>query len=457
MYTEIGENIRVTEPPDELVLWCRSQLELDNPEYAKKIRMHLWTGGTPRVISLYEVDGDTLVIPFGCLRSVMRYLDNNVKQMFKPISKVDFGGDVSLYDYQEKAVDEMFHNHYGILQSPAGSGKTQMGIALAVRHSVKTLWLTHTKDLLKQSKERAEKYIDPDKLGTITEGRVAIGESITFATIQTMCNVDLSKYKDIWDCVIVDECHRVAGSPTTVTRFYHVLSSLRARHKYGLSATVHRADGLIQAAYALLGKVVWTVPDVAVESHTMDAVVKPILSYAELTRDCVNFDGTINYAGLITHLCKDGIRNRLILDYIVKNRHHYNLILSERVSHLEALYDELHPMMKAEAAVISGKTKKEEREKILQDMRDGTKHFLFATYALAKEGLDIPRLDRLFLVTPQKDYAVVVQAVGRVRRVFEGKNEPIVYDFVDAGIRYLQKSYKQRCRHYRKCGCEVDD
>lgn len=86
-------------------------------------------------------------------------------------------------------------------------------------------------------------------------------------------------------------------------------------------------------------------------------------------------------------------------------------------------------------------------------MRTGKKRYLFATYSLAKEGLDIPRLDRLYLTTPQKDYAVIVQSVGRIARTFDGKEQPIAYDYVDC-IRSLQKSFKQRCTSYRKCGCE---
>ena len=56
-------------------------------------------------------------------------------------------------------------------------------------------------------------------------------------------------------------------------------------------------------------------------------------------------------------------------------------------------------------------------------------------------------------VTPQKDYAVIVQSVGRIARTFDGKEQPIAYDYVDC-IRSLQKSFKQRCTSYRKCGCE---
>lgn len=53
---------------------------------------------------------------------------------------------------------------------------------------------------------------------------------------------------------------------------------------------------------------------------------------------------------------------------------------------------------------------------------------------------------------PQKDYAVITQSIGRIARTFEGKTDPIAYDFVD-NIAYLVKSYKKRCATYRKNGC----
>ena len=56
-------------------------------------------------------------------------------------------------------------------------------------------------------------------------------------------------------------------------------------------------------------------------------------------------------------------------------------------------------------------------------------------------------------MTPQKDYAVIAQSVGRVARTFEGKVTPVVYDYVDNGIQYLVRSFKKRCTTYRKLGC----
>ena len=747
--------------------WCKENLVLPNPDYAKKARMGFWLGNTPKTLSLYEINGDDLVLPYGCFNEILRLcpLMAEVRMDFVEHERIDYGCTLPLYDYQQKALDALVECGKGILQSPAGSGKTQIGIATAVALGARTLWLCHTLDLVKQSKSRAEQYMSPSLTGTITEGRVQIGKAITFATVQTMCNLDLSQYRDVWDCIIVDECfkgdtevltdkgflrfdalqgdekiaqytedgkiefvepishikrhhegslvkftvkdgrdvymtenhiqplfyprvntikrepiggvslcygkklivsgegtgnnslltpleriaiasqadgtiqricvdhiswsiqlkksrkvdrirelakqanipfteiksrdgyrrfmyqtpltiskdltttfdinmgknraedfireicewdgstlgrydyyysskvkknaefvsviaflggytssitvqhdgrsenysdiyrvygfkrsykdvqsckkryvpysgdvycvevpshmiivradgfafvtgncHRVAGTPTAMTQFSKVLNALAARHKYGLSATVHRADGMIAATYALLGGIAYQVPDAAVKDKIMSVSVLPRATHQGLSREFLDTDGTIIYAKLVNFLADRYPRNNLIVADLVANRDHYNLILSDRLTHLETLMNRLPPDLKKQAVMIDGKmtTKKAKtlREQAIEEMRQGRKRYLFATYSLAREGLDIPRLDRLYLTTPQKDYAVITQSVGRIARTFEGKSEPICYDYVDDGIQYLVRSYKKRCTSYRKLGCK---
>ena len=405
MLIEVSNTLTVENPTPEMVLWCKRNLTIPNPDYAKKSRMNLWLGNTPKVLSLYETRGTTLVLPFGTLRLLPKDISDKalfLSEFAAPV-EVNYNADVPLYDYQETAVQAMVAAKYGILQSAAGSGKTQMGIALAARLGRRTLWLCHTLDLIKQSKERAKLYMSEDLMGTITEGKVNLGKGITFATIQTMCKLDLAQYRDYWDCVITDEVHRVSGSPTAVTQYQKVLNSLSARHKYGLSATVHRSDGMIKATYALVGEVAYKVPDEAVADKIMKVGIYPVGTGVQISREALNTDGTLNYTKLITYLTENAARNQLIADS-------------------------------------------------LEDMRSGKKKYLFATYSLAKEGLDVPWLERLYLTTPQKDYAVVTQSIGRIARTFDGKSDPIAYDFVD-DIAYLVKSYKKRCTTYRKNGC----
>ena len=457
MQVTVSNNIKITNPSLEILSWCQTNLKLPNPDYAKKVRMGFWTGNTPKELYLYETHGTELVIPYGCLKAIAPMLkDSVIQSAFEPSVSIDYGEPIPLYPYQETAVEQAKSGLYGILQSKAGSGKTQMGIALIKAFGKRALWLTHTVDLLNQSKERAERYMDSSLIGKITEGKGAIGKGITFATVQTMCKLDLSQYKHYWDVIVVDECHRVCGSPTQLSMFSKVLNSLSARHKYGLSATVHRADGMIKATFSLIGDVVYTVPDEVIADKVMQVGIKPIGTGVGISRECLNTDGTLNYAKLINHLCESADRNALIRDCIINESDKSCLILSDRLEHLENLMSLIPSHLRDKAVMINGKmtTKKgkEERAKALVDMRSGDKKYLFATYSLCKEGLDIPRLERLFLTTPQSDYAVITQSVGRIARTFEGKSDPIVYDFVD-NIGYLQKRYKKRCATYKKNDC----
>lgn len=457
MIVTVSNNIRVRDPTPELIRWMNENLILPNPEYVKKARMGFWVGNTPKTLSLFEVHGKEWVLPFGVLRAIMPMLKGSqITTAFQETPEIDYGEAVPLYDYQAEAVDAMVKAKYGMLQSAAGSGKTQMGIAIIKRWKSPALWLCHTADLLNQSKERAERYMDKSMLGTITEGKVHLGSGVTFATVQTMCNLDLARYRHYWNVIIVDEAHRVSGSPSQMTRYFKVLDSLSAKHKYGLTATPDRSDGLIKATRALLGDVVYIVPDDAVADKIMKVGIKPVATQVGLSEECMNTDGTLNYTGMISYLCEDFRRTGIIASQIIAEADHSCLILSDRLEHLESLMNRLPPDMRKNAVMITGKMTskkgKAEREEAIEQMRKGEKKYLFATYSLAREGLDIPRLDRLFLTTPVKYHATVIQSIGRIARTFPGKEPPITYDFIDNGIGYCVNAWKERMKHYRKAG-----
>ena len=456
----ISNEITIFEPTKELTLWCEKNLIVANPEWEKKFRMKLWLGDTPEKLWLYKVDAGALILPFGVFKTIYPMIAGaDITVDFPDTRPIDFKSTIKLFDYQEPAVNALYAAGMGILESKAGSGKTQMGLALAARLGCKTLWLTHTHDLLDQSRKRAAEYMDNSLFGEITSGKVNIGKGITFATVQTLVKQDLTKFRDTWDCVIVDECHRVAGSPTTFNQFGRVLSSLACRHKYGLSATVHRADGLTKCIFMYLGNIAYSVPDEAVADKVMKVRVQPRYTGSRIHPSCLDTDGTLVHAKLINYLAGNSRRNFFIANDLVENADHYNLVLSDRLEHLRWLMSCMPDELQDQCVMIDGsmttKKAKAEREQAIEDMRCGKKRYLFASYRLAKEGLDIPRLDRLYLTTPQKDFAVIVQSVGRIARTFEGKAKPICFDYVD-DIDYLVNAYKQRCRHYRKSGCEVD-
>lgn len=458
MHIIVGAEIRVKDASRELQAWCSENLVLENPEYRDRKRRGLWIGSTPQYLWLYRVEGSDLILPTGTGKQIRKFMrpGDGAEVKLADNGILEYHGEVPLYDYQKTAVDAMRKQSCGILQSPCGSGKTQMGIALAASLSRRGLWITHTRDLLVQSYNRAGQYFPSETLGQITEGAVQIGSHITFATVQTLSRLDLEKYRHSWDVVIVDECHRLAGTPTKATMFYKVMGSLAARHKYGLSATVHRSDGLIASTFAVLGPVVCHIPDKAVEEKTMKVRVERKDTGVQMVQSCLDTDGTLVYAKLISFLAGDRERNRMIVSDLEQNREHYNLVLSDRLEHLKTLVGMLPENLKRESAMVDGsmtsKRARAERERVIEEMRAGKRHFLFASFSLAKEGLDIPRLDRLYMTTPKKDYSVVTQSIGRIARAAEGKAEPVCYDYVD-DITFCVNQYKRRQAHYRKAGC----
>ena len=462
MKITVSNEITIENPTTEVMGWAVDKLKVPNPEYANKLKLGLWLGSTPKELKLYRISGDRLIIPYGVKKSLWAFLADrsslvgtfDYDEDLASNKPIDYDSHINLYDYQQDALNALLNARGGILQSKAGSGKTRTGIALICALGKKALWLTHTNELLSQSYNAAAKFIDKSLLGKISAGRFDISSGITFATVQTLSKADLNALRYEWDVVVVDECHRCSGSVKKATMFSKVLNNLAAPYKYGLSATLHRADGLIICTFALLGGVSHTVPDSVV--NTMRVEIQKKDTGVQISKQCLDTDGTLVYARLINYLAEHVPRNQKIAKdiQILALVNHSIILLSDRVEHLNKIYDLLLEPYQEDTVILHGKVKKADRELALEQMRTKKKHILLATYQLAKEGLDVPCLDRLLLATPVKDYAIVVQSVGRIARVCEGKGEPVVYDYVD-DIGFLQGMWKKRCTHYRKDGCVI--
>ena len=460
----ITNNVQIVDPIPEFMRWIRSNLTIRNPDYDKKQRMGISVWNTPEYVSFYEEKhayGTTvMIIPYGIWRKLQHYVPAGTKvyNNLADHGPVGFGEETKLplYDYQERAVSDMVQSGSGVLIGPCGSGKTQIGIGAAVAMNRKTLWLTHTIDLLNQSYERAARYMPKEWLGKIARGKVEIGSHITFATVQTMAKADLKALQYEWDVVIVDECHRVCGSATQAQMFYRVISSLSALHKFGLTATLHRSDGMEASVLAILGPVCAKVNESEVKARTITPSVTIRTTGIPESVQYIKKDGSLSFTELVSYLAESPVRNAKIAEDIIAeaNAGHSCLVISDRLLQLNAIMGALPENLQKKSAMIDGKmvSKKarEERENAIEDMRSGKKTILFATYGLAREGLDIPILDRLFLATPKKDWAVVKQSFGRISRVAEGKTSALGYDYLDENIGICIGLYNKRLSVYRE-------
>lgn len=457
----LSNKVVIEDYTPEMLVYCKSTLSFPNPDYLKKEAMGKWTGNTQREIVLYERAGNRLYIPFGECQEVYRRFKNDITRLdvrICPLRAREYGSRINLYGYQQNAVEAVLRAKNGILVAPCGSGKTQMGLEAVARIGGKTLWLTHTTDLLTQSMNRAKQCfgLPASEYGTITAGEVKVGNTLTFATVQTASNIDLSQYRDEWDCVVVDECHKCVGSPTRMMMFYKVLSALSARYKIGLTATPYRADGLERCMFALLGGIIHEVPQSAVAGNTVPVRVKFVnTGYTPDIDDITDGDGTLNYAKLIGNITENVKRNEVIIQQIFEaSRNGAVLVLSDRINHLEDLETEItmyspYNIKCARLGIASTKAEKERRARILTDLNNGALNVVFATYKLAKEGLDVPNLRTVVLSCPVKDKTTVIQSAGRVARKAEGKEYGTVIDFSD-DFGLLRGYEKKRRGYYKK-------
>ena len=106
-------------------------------------------------------------------------------------------------------------------------------------------------------------------------------------------------------------------------------------------------------------------------------------------------------------------------------------------------------------ALSNSKKAREERRQVLKDLNDGKINVVLATYALAKEGLDVPKLNYVVFASPQKDETTVTQSAGRVGRKAEGKEYGVVIDYVDSNFGMLAGFSKKRNSVYKKLEYEI--
>lgn len=133
------------------------------------------------------------------------------------------------------------------------------------------------------------------------------------------------------------------------------------------------------------------------------------------------------------------------------------LLLSERKEHvytLAALLQEQHPQV---MVMTGGKTNAETTAQIqrLKDAPTDEPLVLCATGKYIGEGFDEARLDTLFLTMPISWKGTLAQYAGRLHRLYEGKREVRVYDYIDNNVEMLERMYQKRLKGYASIGYQV--
>lgn len=457
MRTVFSNRIYVYDASMELYWWCQDNLVLTNPTFETMMRLGkedtIARRHIPEKTKLFIESGSDLILPFGCLNAIwpfvktspyeLRFNDNgNVIDKNMKIT-------MPLFDYQKEAVEAMVQAKGGILEGACGCGKTQIGIEIAKRIGKNTLWLCHTGDLLRQTVDRIHKLYPYLPVGTITEGSInMVNDGITVSTIQTLVDIDPEIYAKKFDVVITDECHHVSGSPTISKMHIKILNYVAARYKYGLSATLTRADTLIKSMYAYVGTN--TEGDFSPvfrikkdQTNTLIAKHIRVDLNTPFSYDTLDESGMFNYPALVEFLGNNEGRNLAIVNNVISalEKHKKQLVLCQRIDQCETINKMLQERG-VKSVLLVGKVTNKKRKEILNGIADW--NVIVATLSLAKEGLDVPELSCLHWGMVVSDKVATIQSVGRIERVYEGKPEPEVYDYVDINYPYCLGKYKKR-------------
>jgi len=445
--------------PSPLLNLLKRLAAFQNPEFYKRQKMRLSTAQTPRVICCAEELPKHLALPRGCLREIQDLLNGygitlnllDERNVGKPID-VSFYG--RLNPVQEGGVGRLLEHDTGILVAPPGTGKTVVGIYLIAARRVNTLVLVHRKPLLEQWKDRIAEFLkmDREKIGQIGGGKQNRTGIIDVAMLQSL--VRKGEVKEIvgeYGHVIADECQHISAFS-----FEQVLRKVKAKYITGLTATPYRRDGHQPIITMQCGPIRY-----AVRSKSQLAQQgfdhRLICRETDFRMPPGPVDVTIH--DIYSALVSDEERNQLIFGDVlaVLEEGRSPIILTERKDHLEILAQKIDKFTK-NLIILKGGMRIKKRREVMEHLASipyDEERILLATGRYIGEGFDDARLDTLFLAMPVSWKGTLVQYAGRLHRIYAGKKEVRVYDYVDRNVPMLMRMYEKRLKGYRAMGYKL--
>lgn len=432
--------------------WTDEMLEhyvIPNPSYTKNERMGYSNRGVPATIKLYKIMDGHLYVPRNKPpEGITECVDERCDGV-----KVTFPDNIKLKADQIPAVKALTDVNDGILNAGCGKGKTIMFLKGMAETGAATLVLVHKEFLMTQWINRATQVLGlPRKdIGTC-QGSFHNwswrGKKLVIGMLQSIhANIDKlpEDFTTNFGLIGADECHRMSA-PT----FNEVITKFPSRRRWGLTATLNRADGLENIFFAHLGPVVY---------QLLGTNMKPVVARVHTGIDVRLSDfnargGQLNMSKMVTGLTQIDERNVKILRMLIRaaDSGRRIIVLTERREHASYLKEsfDLNTNKKYQTYLYlggMGSAERAEAEKYAD--------VFFSTYQMAKEGLDIPDLDTLFFATPVGTEITIEQSLGRISREHEGKKQPMVIDFIDENVSPCVGLYRKRLKVYDRLELKI--
>lgn len=447
---------------------------IDNPEFFKNRATGRSNYYNLRTISTWSETNGYIRVPLGLLETIHDKatasgitVDISDKRCHGTPIRVRFKGELRQQQEYAAAKLEKFEN--GVLNAPTAFGKTVLAAYMVSQRKVNTLVLLESTDLLPQWINEFEHFLDIDEappvyytptgrvktrdsvIGTLKAGQDKTTGIIDFALIGSAYHKGkFFSNIDSYGMVLVDECHHIASSQGQA-----LMQRIRAKYVYGLSATPNRSDRLDEIITMLLGPVrhKYTAKEQADEQGLERFVIPRFTRVVNITGEPLDIHKADE---LISS--NENRNNQIVQDTIqVISNGRTPVILTKLKKHAEALKQQLEGCADSVFLIYGGQSEMQNQE-IKDNMLSlprGKTMILIATGQKIGEGFNFPRLDTLMLAAPIKFEGRLTQYVGRLNRVYDGKHDVMVYDYVDTHIGFFDRQYKNRLNSYRKLGYKI--
>lgn len=454
----------------------RRMATFSNKQYFQNQAMDMPNYDESRFIYLGSDEGKYIVLPRGLREEILKKFDNagisykiEDKRTKGQELNISFRGE--LRESQIPAVETMLGNETGILHAATAFGKTVVCCDMIARRGISTLILVDRADLMNQWIKRLEEFLDIDeelpeyqtKTGRTRKRKSLIGNLqgahdtltgiVDVAMIRSLKKKDgfhpkLKEYAQVY----FDECHHAASDSAI-----EVLQEINAKYVYGVTATPKRGDGKEKINEFLLGPIRYrfTAKDRA-EEQNIDHLVYPRFTRTVKPHHLSKTPyGNDAYELIRNNDVRDEQIIRDVADCVQAGR--TPVVLTKYVDHANKLSERLKKYADRLILLTGANGTKARRAQVkeLNEVNDSDSLILVGTGSLLGEGFDFPRLDILFMATPVSGENVVEQYVGRLNRDYDGKENVIVYDYVDSHIPKFDKMYAARLKAYKKIGYEL--
>jgi len=347
--------------------------------------------------------------------------------------------------------DGLTYNVMNLVCAPTGSGKTVAALYVTAFLQRTTLVVVPNSRIALQWVVAAKKFLNlkEDQVGYIGGGKKDWeGKPFTVAIIHNLIDGNKlpAEFYTRFGFVVYDEVHNIGAR-----EFCKSMRHFPAMYRLGMTATPTRKDGCENIFLYQFGGVA-----VRATGDALKAKVR-VFDYHWGHNDLDSKPIFVKRRIVTRAKMRNAWIAKVVKSMFDKGRH--VLVLSEEIAHLQTLIglcagigipDEHLGLYTRTYYDADGKPKKVKDKDL--DWIGVNCRIIFSVYQLAKEGLDIPRLDAGLDAYPRTEG---IQAIGRIRRPIEGKKIPLWVTIRDVGVGSLENSCRMRLLDYKKSNCKI--